>query len=83
MNLVEVTWLDAVKEDCTLQMEAIKAIVPATRHNVGYLVANEAGHVTLAFGDIHDLYRGKVAYDDMFTIPRCMIVEIKPATVPE
>jgi len=50
MDIVELTWLDAIGEDAELELEAALRISPVTRHQVGFVLAQDDFKVTIAFG---------------------------------
>ena len=77
MDIVLVTWVDAVLEDEHVGFDCAKHLAPLKRYNIGYLLVDNDDFITLLFGTIENCYKGNTAADKVLTIPRGMIVKIE------
>ncbi len=78
MKIVMVEWIDAACETHgQLSLEAVEALTPLSRRNVGYLVREDKDKIVLSFGDIADKDHQCSAYDVSLVIPRGTIKSIK------
>jgi len=75
--LVEVTWLDAMTEEAHIHREAVNALVPIQRRNVGYLLKLDDDSVVLCYGILENLYKGKTAFDMVMVIPKGMVLDVR------
>ena len=76
-KVVEITWLDACRENAILDKDVFDGMSPLTRCNVGYLIKENEAEVTISFGLIENIYKGNTGIDEAFTIPRGCITDIK------
>ena len=67
--IVEVTWLDAFKEEAYLPLEATR-LQPIERKSVGYLLNDEGDKITISSGLLFNLNKNDVAYDGVQVIPK-------------
>ena len=67
--IIEVTWLDAAKEDAYLPPSAIY-IHPIERKSTGYLLSDEGDKIIIAYGLLYNLDKDDIAYDGVQVIPK-------------
>ena len=72
-EIVEITWVDACEDDGHIELEGIKQILPLERRNVGYVIDQTDEFVIIAWGIIHNFYKGLDAGSGVFAIPKLMI----------
>lgn len=77
MTRIWVRWIDAQLEPEQMTKEVAEDQHPLYRENIGYLIKAEKDYLNLAFGVILNDDGSIHTYDDVLTIPHCMIEKTK------
>ncbi len=81
MKIVCVEWIDACIDESHIPPKIAELLKPIKRHNVGFLVSESSGELTICYGILENLNKGEDAYDMTQVIPKGMIekiTEVKP-----
>ena len=77
MKLVEIEWLDAVKEESHIPLEEAGKLTYMLCRHVGYVVREDRKEIVITWGILENQYNKLVAVDEAFSIPKPMIIRIR------